>query len=284
MEALASSRRASLGRPALADAPAPLWVRVLALLAATLPLAWRETAPVFVVLVAAVGVLVASFLADAEDLPLLMWLAAGAGLYSLGEHGTGAQLLIGGALATVIYAGVGVIEDDPGGAALGGLLPAAAAGVGRAVRLMGFESDVLEARIDRLKEEQEERAREAVTAERARIARELHDVIGHSISVMGVQAGAVRRVLPPELEEERDTLLSVERTGRDAVTEMRRLLDLLRSADEAPSDALPTWRTHRSSWPTSAGLGSASSWRWTARWRTCRPGGRWRRTASSRRG
>ena len=259
MEALASTRRASLERPALADAalalvlaaagfietvvtdsPAPLWVRVLALLAATLPLAWRETAPVFVVLVAAVGVLVASFLADAEDLPLLMWLAAGAGLYSLGEHGSNAQLLIGGALATVIYAGVGVIEDDPGGAALGGLLPAAAAGVGRAVRLMGFESDVLEARIDRLKEEQEERAREAVTAERARIARELHDVIGHSISVMGVQAGAVRRVLPPELEEERDTLLSVERTGRDAVTEMRRLLDLLRSADEAPSDALPT--------------------------------------------
>ena len=161
-------------------------------------------------------------------------------LLAAGEHGSGAQLLIGGALATVIYAAIGVIEDDPGGAALGGLLPVAAAGVGRAVRLMGFESDVLEARIDRLKEEQEQRAREAVTAERARIARELHDVIGHSISVMGVQAGAVRRVLPPELEEERDTLLSVERTGRDAVTEMRRLLDLLRSADEAPSDALPT--------------------------------------------
>jgi signal transduction histidine kinase len=57
---------------------------------------------------------------------------------------------------------------------------------------------------------------------------------------MGVQAGAVRRVLPPELEEARETLLSVERTGRDAVTEMRRLLDLLRSADEAPSAALPT--------------------------------------------
>jgi signal transduction histidine kinase len=56
---------------------------------------------------------------------------------------------------------------------------------------------------------------------------------------MGVQAGAVRRVLPPELEEERDTLLSVERTGRDAVTEMQRLLDLLREADGAPSGALP---------------------------------------------
>ena len=231
---------AGLIQMAVTDSPAPVWVLVLAVLATTLPLAWRETAPLFVVMVAAVGVLLASFLADANDLPLLLWLAAGAGLYSLGEHGSNAQLLIGGALTTVIYASIGVIEDDPGGAALGGLLPVATAGIGRAVRVMGFESDVLEARIDRLKEDQEKRAREAVTAERARIARELHDVIGHSISVMGVQAGAVRRVLPPELEEERETLLSVERTGRDAVTEMRRLLDLLRSADEAPSDALPT--------------------------------------------
>ena len=60
--------------------------------------------------------------------------------------------------------------------------------------------------------------------ERARIARELHDVIGHSISVMGVQAGAVRRLLTPEQEREREALLAVERTGRDAVDEMRRLL------------------------------------------------------------
>lgn len=259
MGALASTRMGSLGRPALADAalalvfaagalietavtdsPAAVWVLVPAVLVTTLPLAWRETAPLFVVVAAAVGVLVASFFADADDLPLMLWLATAAGLYSLGEHGSGAQVLIGGALAGVIYTAIGAIEDDPGSAALGGLLPIAALGVGRAVRVMGFESDVLEARIDRLKEEQEEKAREAVTAERARIARELHDVIGHSISVMGVQAGAVRRVLPPELEEERETLLSVERTGRDAVTEMRRLLDLLRSADEAPSDALPT--------------------------------------------
>jgi signal transduction histidine kinase len=104
---------------------------------------------------------------------------------------------------------------------------------------MGLESDRLEARIDVLQVEQERRAREAVNAERARIARELHDVIGHSISVMGVQAGAVRRVLPPHLEEEREALLSVERSGRDAVTEMRRLLELLRSADEGLPGALP---------------------------------------------
>jgi signal transduction histidine kinase len=64
-------------------------------------------------------------------------------------------------------------------------------------------------------------------------------VIGHSISVMGVQAGAVRRVLPPELEREREALLGVERVGRDAVTEMRRLLGFLRPA-EGLDDSAPT--------------------------------------------
>ena len=260
MGALASTRTASLRRPGLADAglalvlaavalielavslpPAPVWAPVLAVLLATLPLAWRESAPLPVVLVAAGGVILASAFGDSQDLPLIMWLAVGAGLYSLGEYGSNAQVLIGGVLTTAAYATIGAVEEgDAGGAAFGGLLPVAALAVGRAVRVMGYESDVLGARIETLEEEQERRASEAVAAERARIARELHDVIGHSISVMGVQAGAVRRVLPSELEEERETLLSVERAGRDAVTEMRRLLDLLRSADDAPSGALPT--------------------------------------------
>jgi signal transduction histidine kinase len=218
----------------------PLWAPVLAVLATTLPLAWREAAPLFVVAVAAVAVLLAGVFGNAHDLPLMLWLAIGAGVYSLGEYGSDGQLVIGGILAVVTYTTLGAVEDDAGSAALGGLLPLAALGVGRAVRVMGFESDVLGARIDTLEEQQERRAREAVAAERIRIARELHDVIGHSISVMGVQAGAVRRVLPPELTEERETLLSVERAGRDAVTEMRRLLDLLRSADHAPSAALPS--------------------------------------------
>jgi signal transduction histidine kinase len=107
---------------------------------------------------------------------------------------------------------------------------------------MGFETDTLEARAAQLERERDEGARAAVEAERARIGRELHDVIGHSISVMGVQAGAVRRVLAPELEREREALLAVERTGRDAVTEMRRLLGFLRPDDEgaSPTEPLPT--------------------------------------------
>ncbi|MEA2367159.1 MAG: hypothetical protein QOI32_2671 [Thermoleophilaceae bacterium] len=259
MSALASTRLATFPRPAPADAvlallfgvaalveiavappPDTPWPSVLAVLVATAPLAWRSSAPLMVVLVAAAGLVVASTVGDSEEFPLLLWLGVGAGIYSVGEHGSERHMVASTAVAATTYAVLGALDDDAGSAALACLLTLALVGVGRAVRIMGFESDVLEARIGALQEAQEERAREAVNAERARIARELHDVIGHSISVMGVQAGAVRRVLPPELREERDTLLSVERTGRDAVTEMRRLLDLLRSADDSPSAALPT--------------------------------------------
>jgi len=74
-------------------------------------------------------------------------------------------------------------------------------------------------------------AREAVVEERARIARELHDAIAHNVSMMVVQAGAERRVLPPEQSSTREVLETVEQIGRAALTEMRRLLGMLRSAD-----------------------------------------------------
>nr|MBA3365712.1 sensor histidine kinase [Actinomycetota bacterium] len=71
--------------------------------------------------------------------------------------------------------------------------------------------------------------------ERARIARELHDVVGHSVSVMTVQASAVRRLLRPEQEREREALEVVERTGREALAEMRRMVGVLRRPEEAPA-------------------------------------------------
>jgi signal transduction histidine kinase len=88
---------------------------------------------------------------------------------------------------------------------------------------------------ERFEREREERAREAVAEERARLARELHDVVGHSVSVMTVQASAVRRLLLPEQEKEREALEVVEQTGRQALAEMRRLVDVLRRPEEAPA-------------------------------------------------
>jgi signal transduction histidine kinase len=77
-------------------------------------------------------------------------------------------------------------------------------------------------------------AERAVMEERQRIARELHDVIAHSVSVMTVQTGAVRRLLQPEQEKERHALETVEATGRQALTEMRRLVGLLREQGAMP--------------------------------------------------
>jgi signal transduction histidine kinase len=85
--------------------------------------------------------------------------------------------------------------------------------------------------------EREVAAREAVVDERARIARELHDVIAHHVSTMVVQAGAERRTLPADQHETREVLGSIEQVGRGALTEMRRMVSMLRQ--DQPEDLAP---------------------------------------------
>ena len=90
-----------------------------------------------------------------------------------------------------------------------------------------------------------ERVERAAHDERTRIARELHDVVAHSVSVMVVQASGVRRLLRPDQEREREALLSVEQVGRDALAEMRRMLGVMRSAQEPPPSLTPQPGLHR---------------------------------------
>jgi signal transduction histidine kinase len=85
----------------------------------------------------------------------------------------------------------------------------------------------LQERGDRLERERDERTRAAVAAERARIARDLHDVIAHGVSVMTVQGGAARLLLDGDARRAREPLLVVEETGRQALAEMRRLLGIV---------------------------------------------------------
>ncbi|MFD7917654.1 histidine kinase [Streptomyces sp. NPDC059740] len=89
----------------------------------------------------------------------------------------------------------------------------------------------LEERADRLERERETRARIAVTAERARIARELHDVVAHNVSVMVVQADGAAYVMDNSPDQARKALETISGTGRQALGEMRRLLGVLRDDD-----------------------------------------------------
>ncbi len=99
---------------------------------------------------------------------------------------------------------------------------------GYALRERATQAEAAELRALHAERERDAAARIAVAEERARIARELHDIVAHAVSVMVLQVGAVRHKLPDELEEDEEALRGVERTGRSALAEMRRLLGAMR--------------------------------------------------------
>jgi signal transduction histidine kinase len=103
---------------------------------------------------------------------------------------------------------------------------------GFALRERAAQAEAAEERATHAERERESAARIAVAEERARIARELHDIVAHAVSVMVLQVGAVRHGLPETLEEDREALRGVEHAGRTALVDMRRLLDAMRHHGE----------------------------------------------------
>jgi signal transduction histidine kinase len=224
------------GKP---DGPmGPLWFDVLAVLAIVTPLFARRRFPFGAPLTVGVAVVLTSFvderLAPFDFIPFLAGCAA---VFLIGLLRERSQALAGLVLAVGVAALV-AYRDPRGnlGAFIAtsivlGFLWTIAFAMGRNFQ----ETDEAKERAARAEREREERARSAVTDERARIARELHDVVGHSVSVMTVQASAVRRLLRPEQQRERESLLIVEQTGREALAEMRRMVGVLRRPEEAPA-------------------------------------------------
>jgi signal transduction histidine kinase len=166
--------------------------------------------------------------------------------YNTGAHTRNRRAQVGVALLLVFIASGlrNVIE----GHQLGNQLPswvfmAAAWLIGKGIQRYRDLTVSLRAQARQLEQERDERARLAVALERARLARELHDVITHSVSVMVVQAAAERKVLGEELHQTRDVLEMIERTGRQALVELRRMLGVLRKTDDqlllAPQPGLP---------------------------------------------
>ena len=139
----------------------------------------------------------------------------------------GLAIVVGGA-ATVIY-------NNPRHAAGELVFVPVLFGIGwlagYALRERAAQAEEAEERALQAERERESAARIAVAEERARIARELHDVVAHAVSVMVLQVGAVRHQLPEALAEDKDALTDVERAGRAALAEMRRLLGAMHDGD-----------------------------------------------------
>jgi signal transduction histidine kinase len=106
---------------------------------------------------------------------------------------------------------------------------------GFVLRESADQTEAAESRAAVAERSREADALRAVIEERTRIARELHDIVGHSVSVMTVQTSGVRRLLRHEQEQEREALLAVERTGREALAEMRRVVGALRDPEGGPA-------------------------------------------------
>jgi signal transduction histidine kinase len=113
--------------------------------------------------------------------------------------------------------------------------------LGRWVRQRRRRTEDLEEHAAVLEADRDARARAAVADERARIAREMHDSVAHSVSVMVLQAGAAEQVLAVAPERARASLLTIQDTGREAIVELRRMLGVLRdSAVETSRDPQPS--------------------------------------------
>jgi len=211
----------------------------------TLPLVFRRRAPftVFAVAATALGVQGSLQLGG----PLFAFLAVNLALYSLAAYGDRRLARLGVAVWAVLLtvrlgyeivttwpqvaiAGVYDVVDDY-------VLLAAAWTLGEGVRQRRVHAAELEDRAARLEREREEKARQAAAQERLRIARELHDVVAHSLSVIGVQAGAARLVLDtgpdPDPTRVREAVAAIEATANRAMAEMRRALGILRDPERS---------------------------------------------------
>jgi CheY-like chemotaxis protein len=173
-----------------------------------------------------------------------VYVAGMAAALLLGRLADAARGRIG--LAVVLGGAVVVVGNDPnhstGELAFVPVLFAIAWLAGFALRERAVQAEAAERRAAQAEREREESARRAVFEERVRIARELHDVVAHHVSMMGVQAGAARVVVDRDPARAKEALSAIELSSRQAVAELHRLLGFLRQAgdrdDLAPQPGL----------------------------------------------
>jgi signal transduction histidine kinase len=211
--------------------------------ALTAPLVLRRVRPV-AVLVAVCAAVVVQLVAVTPYLPLLPGLVpllvADYSAAAFAARSRPGALLLALATEAVLYARIPA-ERVRGEVLFGLFVVVGTWLVGDLVRARWARAERAVGAARGLLAEQEAAAAVALDDERARIARELHDVIAHSVSVMGVQAGAARTVLGSDPDAAREALLQVEAAARDSVAELQRLLAVLRGTghDDEPRTPQP---------------------------------------------
>ena len=224
------------GRDSMGFAPA--------VLLCTVPLVVRRRWPIPVLLVALTGFTLAG---DSTNLAALaggLIAAVSVGLHSRNQV-LGAIVVLAVATVIALEFGHGTRTDLPIPPFIAPfLLIGAAFLAGREIASRQLQLNAQRERASRLERAQDEAVKAGAEAERRHIARELHDVVAHSVSVMVVQAGAARKVLDDKPEAARESLLAVEASGHEAMAELRRLLGVLgENGSEAPRAPQPTLDT-----------------------------------------
>jgi len=223
----------------------PRWAAIVWTVVVHVPLAWRRTRPVAAGIV--LGLIFCGFRLWEVPEYTVSAIALFVTFVSIGRYGrrgrdaTRIGITLG--LAAVLAAGI-IFQETPEefrpvltGALTINLLynivfVGAAWLLGDALRRQADRERSLEERTRQLVDEREANARRAVVDERLRIAREVHDVVAHHVSLMGVQAGAARRMVGRDPERVPQMLSTVEDSSRQAVDELRRLIGLLRSDED----------------------------------------------------
>jgi signal transduction histidine kinase len=271
-------------RVGMYEEPAPVWVSTVVIAFISLPLALRRRYPELIAIV----ISIAFFVGQQFSVPEVLFsnISLFVAIYTVGAWGESRRratmlriaIIIGMFLWVAVNLIISVSDPDlmPDVSRSGIFSQFASFAVinvltnvlyfggayyfGDSAHAAARQRALLEARTTELDRERERVAEQAVALDRVRIARELHDVVAHHVSVMGVQAGAARRVLRDDPDQAATSLATIEQSARTAVDELHRMLTTLREEGTAIADAAqPTPATEDSGGARGASAASTSS-------------------------
>lgn len=213
----------------------PLWVAALIVMLISAPLVFRRHSPDLTIMLTGFGAGGALVL----GVPVQA-LAPIVALYTVAAYGPLADAVISTVIFLLISGAAITVQGELSRLYSNVLLIVGITVVGRIVQAYRQQTEVLAERNAQLERQREERVGLGARAERARIAREMHDILGHSVSVMVVQASGARRLLPDKPARAAEALAVIEDTGRSSLVEIRRVLGLLREGAEGERDGVPS--------------------------------------------